>query len=32
MRQQARLKGGLGERYVMENGDFRWKCDVSGYL
>ncbi|KAH7724224.1 small HSP21-like protein [Aphelenchoides avenae] len=29
---QAAKKGSLGEVYPMENGDFRWKCDVSGYL
>ncbi|KAH7684524.1 hypothetical protein AAVH_40968 [Aphelenchoides avenae] len=32
MRQQARYKGGLGDLYSVEDGDFRWKCDVSGYL
>ncbi|KAH7714847.1 Heat shock protein beta-1 [Aphelenchoides avenae] len=34
MRQQAHYKCGLGDVYTMDNdaGEFRWKCDVSGYL
>ncbi|KAH7713582.1 small HSP21-like protein [Aphelenchoides avenae] len=32
MRQKVAKISALGDIYTNDNGDFRWKCDVSGYL
>ncbi|KAH7707421.1 hypothetical protein AAVH_25351 [Aphelenchoides avenae] len=31
-REEIKATHGLGEVIPTESGDFRWKCDVSGYL